>query len=201
MRIMETRVYPFGELDEKAKARALDDWRQRSYQDDFWIGDEIEDFVTAIAPHMGWRIDKNEVYFSGFCSQGDGACFSGYWYASDVNPDKFRAEASTNEELLRIVDGYAELAKACAANPEQDGEPCSARVKHSGHYYHKYCTAFDVEGMTDEQEKEFIELSRDLMEYLYRALEREYEYQNSDEAIADTIAANEYEFTADGKMI
>jgi hypothetical protein len=201
MRVIETNVYTFGELDEKAKARAIDDWRQRSYQDDFWIGDEIEYFVTVIATHMGWQIDKKEVYFSGFCSQGDGACFAGYWYADTVDPAKFRAECPNNAELLRIVEGYAELAKACADNPDQDGEPCSARVKHSGHYYNNYCTAFDVEGMTDDQEKAFMGLSRDLMEYLYRALEQEYEYQNSDECITETIEANEYEFTAGGRRI
>jgi hypothetical protein len=104
-------------------------------------------------------------------------------------------------ELLRIVDGYAELAKACAANPDRDGEQCSARVKHSGPYYHKYCTVFDVEGMTDGQEKEFIELSRDLMQHLYRALEQEHDYQNSDECISDLLEASEWEFTSDGKMI
>ncbi len=199
MRVLETKVYTFGELDEKAKARAVDDWRERAYADSFWSDHEIEDFVTAIAPHMGWRIDKKEVYFSGFCSQGDGACFAGYWDADKVDPAKFRAEGSITAELLRIVDGYAELAKACAAN--QDGEHCSARVTHSGQEYHKYCTVFDVEGMTDDQEKELIELSRDLMQHLYRALEQEYEYQNSDECITETIEANEYEFTADGKMI
>jgi hypothetical protein len=201
MRVIETKVYTFGELDEKAKARALDDWRQIAYSDSFWSDCEIEDFVNAIAPHMGWRIDKKEVYFSGFWSQGDGACFAGYWYADNVDPEKFRAEGSTNAEVLRIVDGYAELAKACAANPDRDGEPCSARVKHSGQYYHKYCTAFDVEGMNAEQEKEFIGLSRDLMEYLYRALEQEYEYRNSDDCISDLLEASEWEFTSDGKMI
>jgi hypothetical protein len=201
MRVIETKVYTFDELDEKAKAKAIEDRRQLDQGDTFAAECVVYDFVNAIAPHMGWRIDKAKVYFSGFCSQGDGACFAGYWDADKVYPSKLRAERPTDMELLRIVDGYAELAKACAANPDRDGEQCSARVKHSGPYYHKYCTVFDVEGMTDGQEKEFIELSRDLMQHLYRALEQEHDYQNSDECISDLLEASEWEFTSDGKMI
>jgi len=32
-------------------------------------------------------------------------------------------------------------------------------------------------------------------------LQKEYEYQMSDEAIIETIEANEYEFTENGKLI
>jgi hypothetical protein len=35
---------------------------------------------------------------------------------------------------------------------------------------------------------------------IYRRLEKEYEYLTSDESIIETIHANEYEFTEDGKI-
>jgi hypothetical protein len=37
-----------------------------------------------------------------------------------------------------------------------------------------------------------------LMDWLYRTLEKEYEYHNSDEQIEESIRINEYEFDEDG---
>jgi hypothetical protein len=39
------------------------------------------------------------------------------------------------------------------------------------------------------------------MQHLYRALEQEHDYQNSDECISDLLEASEWEFTSEGKMI
>lgn len=43
-----------------------------------------------------------------------------------------------------------------------------------------------------------IEALRDLARWLYRQLEREYDYLTSDEAVDEAILANEYSFTVDG---
>lgn len=39
----------------------------------------------------------------------------------------------------------------------------------------------------------------DFSRWIYRNLEKEYDYQNSDEAVEEAIIANEYEFTEDGE--
>lgn len=44
-----------------------------------------------------------------------------------------------------------------------------------------------------------MEALRDLARWLYRQLEREYDYLTSDEAVDEAIVANEYSFTVDGK--
>ena len=44
-----------------------------------------------------------------------------------------------------------------------------------------------------------IEALRDLARWLYRQLEREYEYLSSDEAVDETITANQYTFTETGR--
>ena len=38
------------------------------------------------------------------------------------------------------------------------------------------------------------------MKWIYRALEKEYEYQNADEQIGENIIANVYDFTEDGEV-
>lgn len=39
----------------------------------------------------------------------------------------------------------------------------------------------------------------DFASWIYRALEKEYDYQMSDECVDETIRANEYEFYEDGE--
>ncbi len=53
--------------------------------------------------------------------------------------------------------------------------------------------------MTADAEDIVTEALRDLARWLYRQLEREYEYLTSDEAVDEAIAANEYTFTEAGR--
>ena len=157
--------------------------------DEFWSEGVLDD-AKEIGKYMGMDIDR--IYFSGFWSQGDGACFEGTWRAGDVQADKLKEYAPQDKKLHRIVDGLAELAKEYP-----DGY---FTVKHRGHYSHSGCTSFDVE-LPCEQEEELeydspaykvlqvklgkdedtlVELARDFMDWIYRTLEKEWDYQNSD---------------------
>ena len=53
--------------------------------------------------------------------------------------------------------------------------------------------------MTADAEDVVVEALRDLARWLYRQLEREYEYQSSDERIDEAIVANAYTFTETGR--
>jgi len=53
--------------------------------------------------------------------------------------------------------------------------------------------------MTADAEETVIEALRDLARWLYRQLEREYDYLSSDEAVDETIIANDYTFTEPGR--
>ena len=53
--------------------------------------------------------------------------------------------------------------------------------------------------MTPEAEAIVIEALRDLARWLYRQLEREYDYLTPDEAVDEAITANEYTFTEAGR--
>ena len=202
-----TTVYQFDELSEQAKKRAREWYREGNCEDSFWSECTIDD-AKEIGKYMGMEVDK--VYFSGFWSQEDGACFEGTWRASDVKVDKLKEYAPQDKELHRIVDGLAELAKEYP-----DGY---FKVKHRGHYSHSKCTSFDVE-LPCEQEEDLeydspeykalqvklgededtlIELARDFMDWIYRTLEKEWDYQNSAEQVDEMIRANEYEFLEDG---
>ena len=55
------------------------------------------------------------------------------------------------------------------------------------------------QSVTAKDEQGIAEALRDLARWLYRQLEREYEYQTSDAAVDEAILANEYTFTLDGR--
>lgn len=57
---------------------------------------------------------------------------------------------------------------------------------------------YDIENELEELKENFL---KSLLEDYRIMLQQEYEYQTSKEAIIETIEANEYEFTQDGRMI
>lgn len=182
-------VYSFEELSPEARQRALDDARQSVSET--WDGDATIDDAKRVFAFLGIAIDR--VYYSGFWSQGDGACFEGTFDARKVDAAGLVAYAPQDAELHRLARVFAEIAQA---NPE-----ASFRVRHSGHYSHRFCTRFDVENVADEQtEARLIEAARDGMQWIYRQLQKEYEYATAPEQVADFIRANEYEYRENGEI-
>jgi hypothetical protein len=204
-------IYKYDELSERAKERARDWLREVSAGDSDWSEYVIEDFAT-IAAFCGWDIKQRavklmsggtrmepQVYWSGFAMQGSGACFEGDWSANAVNTRGLRAHAPRDRELHRIGARFNKLKRAAPSLTD-----AGARARHTGRGEHEHTVTFESWGLGTERTREareesLAEASRDLMRWLYRALEREYEYQNADEQIAESIRANEYEFDEHGK--
>ncbi len=198
MKTISTTVYTLSELSARAKAKAREWFRSGIAQD--WDGsDTIEDAQQCFA-HVG--LDVESVHFSGFSSQGDGACFSGSWRAATVNAAALKSHAPQDRELHRIADEFARIA---ALYPL-----ASFTVKQSGHYSHEHCTAFDVsipdlEGneidspAREQAEKDLIEVAKDAMRWTYKGLEKAWDWENEDEQVDENIACNGYTFTAEGK--
>lgn len=195
MKTITIEVFKFNELSEKAKEKARD-WFRESLEFD---GDNTKEDAKAIAALMG--IEISEIYFSGFSSQGDGAMFEGIFRACDVKIGGVKGYAPLDAELHRIASEFELVA--------QKFPSAYFKVKHTGRYYHENCTDFytsisDEDGEIEseeasEAEKMMIQAAKDFMKWIYRQLESEYGYQNSNEYIDDNIILNEYDFTEDGK--
>ena len=217
MRNVVKTVYQFTELSDAAKEKAREWYRRCQDGDNFWSESVIED-AAEIAGMMGIDLRQRAVklygggtryepsiYWSGFWSQGDGACFEGTWLASDVKLGAVVKHVGDSEQCREVKRIAAEFERLAKEFPE-----ASFSVKHRGHYQHENCTEFDFtldggdelteaqSARVDDAEEELKEAARDFMRWIYRQLEKEYEYQNSDEQVDESIIANEYEFEADG---
>jgi hypothetical protein len=210
MRTLTTTVFKFSELSESAKKRAIEkNWDWNIYDD--WFDCTKEDFET-IGKILGIDFDgypvrlmnggtrsQPKIYFSGFSSQGDGASFAGRWTYSKGMARKIREHAPQDTELHRIADRLAGIQKryfyGIDTRIEQHGNYVHSHTMRFEHYHSSDCEL--PASVTDEIEQ----LLRDLADWYYSQLEKEYDYLTSPEAIAESLEANECEFDEDGEPV
>lgn len=208
--IVETTVYRLDELSTEAKEKARA-WYRESTPDDDWSEFVFEDFETicailgvqlktrSVRLYGGGTRQKPCIWFRGFWSQADGACFEAFYSYRKAAPRKIRDHAPQDAELHRI-------AAVLQAIQRRNFYELAAEARHRGHYTHEYCMEISVErasqhnqNATADAEEIITEALRDLARWLYRQLEREYEHQTSDAVIDEMILANEHTFSAAGQ--
>jgi len=196
MRVVETKIYTFEELAEDSKQTAIENHRDVNTYDGWW--EPIFEGITEEAEQAGFHVGN--IYFSGFWSQGDGAMFE-YTTVGDTLLNKFVDQLDLSplrKEWLRSQT-FAQ-----------------SRGTHSGHYYHENCCShvidFEpnfgwasainvsnwIEGFADQYEEFVIAEYKSLCRELYSRLDKYNDELSTDEAVADAIIMNEWEFDEDG---
>lgn len=210
MNIIETKVYAFDELSDSAKEKAREWFREGGFDYAWYDGiyDQADNAATLLGISLRRKLAKRRdgtpidggpaIYFSGFCSQGDGACFEGGYRYKKGAHQAVKKEFPEDTELHGIAKALLDIQKKNAYAlfvPE---------IRQSGHYYHSGCMRFEVEtdqerGMTDDAEETVRQCIRDFADWIYKRLETEWDYMNEDDQIDNNIRANEYTFTEDGR--
>lgn len=225
------QVFQYAELNDKAKEKARDWYRGRDGGlDHEWWESTFDDAVTIAAafgldistrmvkyhvcgskgkPGRDGQRQETNIFFSGFWSQGDGACFEGEYAYRAGALAAVTDHAPKDEKLAAIVE---ELQAAQAAA----GFRVKLSIKHAdAHYYHERTMQMEVhddcdrdpdggailpdsDWLTEEQVKPVREALIKFAKWIYKQLESEHEYLTSDEYVAETIEGNDYEFLEDG---
>lgn len=206
MRTIEKAVFKFAELSESAKEKARIWYRHGIYNDE-WHESVFED-AAEIAEMMGIDLRQTAVklmngdtrydpciYFSGFSSQGDGACFVGTYRYKAGSAKAVKTHAPQDAVLHGIVDTLQAIQRKAFYR-------LTANITHRGHYNHSGCMDIDVErdGEGEIDENGIRECMTDFADWIYKQLESEWDYRNSDEQTDESIEANEYEFNEDGSI-
>lgn len=198
-----TTPTPTSKSPPKYSDERIEEYRTALVDCSVWSDCVTQDFTNRMEA-IGIEVDN--VYWSGFWSQGDGAMFEGR--VKDWG--KYLAHLGYDDPIL--IDA--------AENN------WSYSWRHSGHYYHEYSVSYNDEvfypenpytsgyygGLDVPEEERFrgavwdatlerhdlLALSeqiqedlRDHMRDLYRQLEAEYDYLTSDEAVIEWMEAND----------
>ena len=113
MRTQTTTIYKFDELSDEAKQIAIDGNRSWNVQDFEWWESSFDSFAEAadlfgldirqtVNPGAG-RCFIPTIFFSGFSSQGDGACFEGEYAHKKGALGATKQAFPADSELLCIV--------------------------------------------------------------------------------------------------
>ncbi|GAB0819132.1 hypothetical protein LL13F56_28350 [Escherichia coli] len=140
--IITITVYTLNELSCPAREKARD-WYRQHHADSNWYENVYEDF-RAVCGIFGidlrqrvFRLSNGRfmeeacIWFSGFCSQGDGACFEGRWHWQPATVRRIRKYAPQEHELHRIAD-------ALQAVQKRKFWQLQAEISHRGRYCHPY---------------------------------------------------------------
>lgn len=184
----EIEVYTLDEVKDKA----LDKNRYINVEDIDWWEDTIDNWTGKLAEK---GFEDADIYFSGFYSQGDGACF---------DCKKFDLK-----KLLNLVEIPEEKKKIILKCDEKFGIELEINRK-SCLYSHEHSVYLDWSSsgsipsiccnMIDDFVKELEKIRVELCKQIYADLKDDYECLTSDEHVEDTLEANEYEFLADGTI-
>lgn len=187
------KAFPYSELSDKAKEFARTEYAETRNPD--WHIMCVE-CIKEMGSLIGFEIDN--LYFSGFASQGDGACFEGRVAYKKGSLALVKKEYPTNEVFVRIAQQWVTLQRNYMYG-------ITARVYQSGHYMHSGCTRIEI--LSDHQyranfdDMAVLAVCREFMDMAYKMLEEEADYLDAEPAFIEACDANEWEFTESGKMI
>jgi hypothetical protein len=199
-----TPLERFKALTKRQQDEILDTHRDINIHEDWW--DCTESDFTEDMEAVG--IDVDNMYFSGFSSQGDGACFEG--------------RVNDWPKFLESV-GYT-----CPALTTLAKQSWFFKVTQRGHYYHENCTSFNYDMVSpndyaddalddfvdahspyntdiqnaafvsllkgydyDRLYETFVESFKDHMRDLYKRLEVEHDHLTSDESVLESLDASD----------
>jgi hypothetical protein len=145
-----------------------------------WFDSVYEDFCQ-IAEILGFDVSAKNIQFSGFWSQGDGASFTGSYAYAKQSAKRIRECAPKDTELHAIADMLAELQR-------RNFYQLTGRVYRVSHQYshsntiRAECQRDSAQDATSDSDDILTDAARRLSDWLYSALESEYEYQQADAA-------------------
>lgn len=187
----------FEALDKSDQQRILDKHRYEVNFHDDWYQDICDQFSIKVM-EMGIGINvqqgRNAIWFSGFSSQGDGACFEGYVADWDKvladYPDLLKAEY--NDRFMR----WSSHGNYCHSNTlsfSWDLDMSNRFVEHMDRV--RYMAREAEIGACAVQWSKFVEdfekKVKGLCDDLYTKLEEENDYLTDDEQVLETLIAND----------
>ena len=189
-----TKVYSFDELTEEAREKACQQIGDKMTDNNWWWDDTYDLFVEKCKDY-GMTIDVEDIQFSGFGSQGDGASFT----CDDIDVEKLLKSLGIkmdSKTMSKVLD-YIEV----------NIIRTSWRAFHEQTVHTEICIDEDaleeeeegiIHDIADTIECKIENLKDDLCQQLYDDLRREYNYFYSSEYVDEIAYENNMLFLENG---
>lgn len=196
----------YAELSDEAKRKAVK-WMQESNGEHFEPDHLIEEWTHLL---YGLGFMETDIRWRGFCSQGDGACFTASWSVVWLKLEE--VPGYTSDKRAKEITAYPEKVRglykllSTVDDDEEQESPIvvGASLAHRGHYCHANSIDYTFDTgcayPTREAEEEFKEWCQDLMHMIYKDLEAEYEWVTGEEYAVEAIEINDYNFNEEGEL-
>lgn len=214
MKTIQVNLYQFSELSEDAKQKAINYFRESNNNDQPWYIDDANNTFEKFAElfNIDWRnIDYSEPYRNNYSIKFDDyiLCLSGQRLAkyiwNNYKKDLFK------RKYLKHFDGHKKHKNIINHTAKQTGNKycfyySSLKTENScvltGVCYDEDILKPIYEFLEKPNEKiDFETLLNDCIYSLCHSVSSEIEYNDSDEAIVETIEANEYDFDEEGNLM
>ena len=183
-------VFDFDELSPEIKEKAIENLRDVNVDDEYWSECTLDDWKERLEAR-GYK--NPDISYSGFCCQGDGASFT----CDSVDLPKWLKATCNKGRFAPVMKWIKKNEVYFTARVERDDR----------RYSHEYTVSAEVDFDFDDYPALVYELRdaitedvRDLSRQIYKDLERDYDSLISDEAVIDTIEANEWTFDGRGNL-
>lgn len=208
--VEEKTEFKFEELSERAKDKAREEYTSGDYPGYDWWDDVYEDAVrigqmigieigaTTHVSTKGRNYTTTNIWFCGFGSQGEGACFDGdYRYAP--NAAKHIDQETNDEELLRIAKELTLM----QLTQRLLGLEYFTAVIHAerNNSIRTEIRDWGVDEVGEPDEEKFQRLMQDFADWIYARLEDENDCLYSDEYVDERLSENDCVFDESGVMI
>ena len=216
-------AYKFNELDERAKSKVRNWYCENAMHHEWW--DSVYEEAKHDGDKLGFEID--DIRFSGFWSQGDGAHWTGRidmpafveahmeegsaWYGEDVILLALWSEAGWIDRFVSIDNKAFRCSHSGgmtigeypnhALDLDPDDDAVLGHGALAGASIYQLSQSFDYEQRITEWCDEALQQARSFADDIYKKLRDEYEHYTSDECIADTCDVNEWLFNERGEMV
>lgn len=171
MRKKEITLYKFSELSPEAQETALDHLRDINVDHEWWEY-LYDDAKTAGIKITSFDLGNSKRITGEYLRDGEYTALA-IIKNHGINCDTYKAAS-------RYLTARAEILSRL--QEDESGEESNG---------------YEIDGEISDLDSDFL---REILEEYFSILDQAYEHLTSDEAIRETIEANEYEFTEDGGM-
>ena len=193
----------YKDLSDTAKEHAFERHQEYAQSNDYFWWESTEEYWAEKLEGLGIYTDTNKMHFTGFHSQGDGACFTG-----SINLREFlEAHPEILRQHVNLYMSTVPFDTRGAACEYYDIELTRVGGSHYNHEKSVHLGGWDLNILPEldteedeDYERLFIDAEsdiedqcRDYMKELYKDLEAEHEYMQSMECFLESVDYKDFD--------